>query len=59
MPVVHPTPHKNDWKTEKSNYRSISILPNLSKMTQRLLCDQMYTDFSNFSYDINVAFVRD
>ena len=29
--VVHPT-HKKDCKTEKSNYRPISILPNLSKI---------------------------
>ena len=45
--VVHPT-HKKDCKTEKSNYRPISILPNLSKIHERLLYDQMYTYFSNF-----------
>ena len=45
--VVHPT-HKKDYKTEKSNYRPISILPNLSKIHERLLYDQMYTYFSNF-----------
>ena len=47
-PVVHPT-HKKDCKTEKSNYRPISILSNLSKIHKRLLDDQMYTYFSNFS----------
>ena len=45
--AVHPT-HKKDCKTEKSNYRPISILPNLSKIHERLLYDQMYTYFSNF-----------
>ena len=33
--VVHPT-HKKDYKTVKSNYRPISILPNLSKIHKRL-----------------------
>ena len=35
MAVVHPT-QKEDWKTEKSNYRPISILSNLSKIHKRL-----------------------
>ena len=39
--AVHPT-HKRDWKTEKSNYRPVSILPNLSKIHKRLLHDQIY-----------------
>ena len=45
--VVHPT-HKKDCKTEKSNYRPINILPNLFKIHERPLYDQMYTYFSNF-----------
>ena len=45
--MFHPT-HKKDCKAEKSNYRPISILPNLSKIHKRLLCDQIYTYFSNF-----------
>ena len=45
--AVHPT-HKKDRKTEKSNYRPISILPKLSKIHERLLYDQMYTYFNNF-----------
>ena len=45
--VVHPT-HKKDCKTEKSNHRPISILPNLSEIHERILYDQMYTYFSNF-----------
>ena len=42
--VVLPI-HKKECKTEKSNYRPISILPNFSKMYERLLYDQMYTYF--------------
>ena len=44
--VVHPT-HKKESKMEKSNYRPIRILPNLSKIYERLLYDQIYTFFSN------------
>ena len=45
--VVHPT-HKKYCKTEKSNYRPISILPNLSKINERVLYGQICTYFSNF-----------
>ena len=45
--MVHPT-HKKECKIEKSNYRPIGILPNLSKIYERLLCDQMYTYFDKF-----------
>ena len=37
--AVHLT-HKKDCKTKKPNYRPISILPNLSKIDERLLHDQ-------------------
>ena len=45
--VVHAI-HKKDCKTEMVNYRSISVLPNLSKIQEQLLYDQMYTYFSIF-----------
>ena len=45
--VAHPT-HKKDCKTEKSNYRPITIFPNLSKIHGRLLYEKIYTYFSNF-----------
>ena len=45
--VVHPT-QKKDFTTEISNYRPIRILPNLSKIHERLLSDQMYTYLNNF-----------
>ena len=34
---------KKDDKTDKENYRPISILPNLSKVYERLMYDQMYS----------------
>ena len=40
--VAHPV-DKKECKTEKSNYRPISILPNLSKIYESLLYNQMYT----------------
>ena len=45
--VVHPI-HKKECKTEKPNYRPISILPNLSKIYEILLYDQMYSYFDTF-----------
>ena len=45
--VIYPI-HKKECKTGKSNYRPISILPNLSKIYERLLYDQMYTYFDRF-----------
>ena len=38
--------NKKDCKTEKPNYRLISILPNLSKIYGRLFYEQMYTYFN-------------
>ena len=55
--VVHPI-HKKDCKTEKSNYRPINILPNLSKIHERLLYDQMYTSFSIFFPQYQCGFCK-
>ena len=38
---------KKDDKTNKENYRPISILPNLSKIYERLMDDQLYPYFNN------------
>ena len=38
---VTPT-HKKDDKTDKENYRPVSILPNLSKAHERLMYNQIY-----------------
>ena len=39
--------HKKDDKTNKENYRPISILPNLSKVYERLIYNQIYPYFNN------------
>ena len=36
---------KKDDKTDKENYRPISILPNLSKVYERLMYNQIYPYF--------------
>ena len=40
--------HKKECKTEKSNYRPIIFLLNLSKIYEGLLYDQMCTYFDKF-----------
>ena len=46
--------HEKDDKTDKENYCPISILSNLSKVYERLMCNQIYPYFdtlsSNFQY---------
>ena len=37
--------YKKDGKTEKSNYRPINILSNVSKIYERSLYDQIYSYF--------------
>ena len=56
--VVHPI-HKKECKTEKSNYRPISILANLSKIYERLLYDQMYSYFDKFFVKYQCGFRKD
>ena len=37
--------HKKNEKSDKTNYRPISILPNLSKIYEKLIYDQLYDYF--------------
>ena len=39
--------YKKDDRKEKSNYRPVSILSNVSKVYERGLCDQIYDFFEN------------
>ena len=39
--------YKNDGRADKSNYRPISILSNISKVHERCLCSQLYDYFDN------------
>ena len=57
-PVVHPI-NKKKCKTEKSNYRPIGVLPNLSKIYERPLYDLMYTYFDNFFVKHQRGFRKD
>ena len=48
LKVVDVTPaFKKKFKTSKDNYRPISILPNISKIYERCLYNQMQTYFDN------------
>ena len=61
MKYADVTPiHKKDDKTDKENYRTISILPNLSKVYERLVYSQIYpyfdTLFSKFQCGFRKGF---
>ena len=61
MKYAEVTPiHKKDDKTDKTNYRPISILPNLSKAYERLMYNQIspYFDsvFSKFQCGFRKGF---
>ena len=51
-------PCKKDDKTDKENYRPISILPNLSKVYERLMYDQMYPFLTKSFRNCNAVFVK-
>ena len=52
--------HKKDDKSDKTNYRPISILPNLSKVYERLMYNQIFpyfnSDFSKFQCGFRKGF---
>ena len=57
MKYAEVTPiHKKDDKTDKENYCSISILPNLSKVYERVMYNQIYPYFINNILQILVWF---
>ena len=61
MKYAEVTPiHKKDDKTDKENHRPISILPNLSKVYERLMYNQIYpyfqTIFSKFQCGFRKGF---
>ena len=47
--------YKNDSRYEKGNYRPISFLPNLSKIFENVLYDQIFSFFANFSQNIELV----
>ena len=47
--------HKNKDKSDKTNYRPVSILSNISKIYEKIIYNQLIINF----FLVNVAFVRD
>ena len=57
MKYADVTPiHKKDDKTDKENYRPISILPILSKVYERLMYNQIYPYFDTLFSKFQCAF---
>ena len=50
---------KQDDKTDKANYRPISILPNLSKIFERFMQNQMYPYLNQILSSISVDSGKD
>ena len=50
--------HKKDDKTHKENYRPISILPNLSKLYERLMYNQIYAYFDKLLSKFQCGFQK-
>ena len=48
--------HKKEDRTDKSNYRPISILTNISKVFERLMYNQMYTYIENILSNYQCGF---
>ena len=46
----YPNGLKEDDKSEKSNYRAISILPNLSEVCERIMQNQIYPYLNNIFF---------
>ena len=49
---------KKDDKTDKENYRPIIILPNLSKVYERLMYDQVYPFFDQIFLELQCDFCK-
>ena len=57
MKYAEVTPiHKKGDKTDRENYCPISILPNLSKVSERLMYNQIYHIFKQYSLNFSVGF---
>ena len=48
--------YKKDSRSDKENYRPVSILPNISKVFERLLFKQLYNHFENILYKNQFGF---
>ena len=52
---VRPT-YKKDNKTDKTNYRPISILSNISKVYEKLIFNQLYSYLDNIFSKLQCSF---
>ena len=60
MKYADVTPiHEKDDKTDKTNYRTISILPNLSKVYERLMYNQISPYFDSVFSKFQCGFPKD
>ena len=60
MKYAKVTPiHKKDYKTDKENYCPISILPNLGKVYERLMYDQICPYFQTIFSKFQCGFRKD
>ena len=50
--------HKKDDETDKENYRPISILPNLSKVYERIMYNQIYSYFDTLFSKFQCGFQK-
>ena len=55
---VITSPRKKD-KSDKTNYRPVSILPKISKLYEKIIYNQLYEYFMINFFLVNVDFVRD
>ena len=51
--------YKKDGRTDKYNYRPISILSNVSKIYERCICEQMYSYFHKIFSKNQCGFSKD
>ena len=59
LKLAYVTPcYKEKTKTSKNNYRSISILPNIFKIYEKCLYNQIQQYFDRIHLNINVFFAR-
>ena len=50
--------HKKDDQTDKENYRVISLLPNLSKVYDRVMQNQIYPYFDTLFSKFQCGFLK-
>ena len=47
--------HKKEIKSDKANYRPVSMLPTLSKIYKKVMYQQLYEHFNNVGFEKVIA----